>query len=162
MRKLKWLMFAGLLVGCVYGGWTWRSAVATPGKEITSTSIVGPVLMGEINTKAETDDWEFKLKTKGLSDVYVTHVKVAPGGYSGWHSHPGPSIVSVKSGTATIYNDCDGAVKPHRYPKGTGFVDDAGCVHILVNEGDVDLEVIVMHIVPFGAPRTNDEADPRD
>jgi len=48
------------------------------------------------------------------------------------------------------------------FPAGTGFVEDAGCVHILVNEGDVDLEVVVMQIVPRGAPRRIDEEDPRD
>jgi hypothetical protein len=39
-------------------------------------------------------------------------------------------------------------------------VEDARRVHILVNEGDVDLEVVVMQIVPFGAPRRIDEPAP--
>ena len=49
---------------------------------------------------------------------------------------------------------------PLRFPAGTGFVEDAGCVHILVNEDDVDLEVVVMQIVPKGAPRRIDEQAP--
>jgi hypothetical protein len=39
-------------------------------------------------------------------------------------------------------------------------VEDAGCVHLLANEGDVDLEVIVVQIVPQGAPRRIDEPAP--
>ena len=163
MCKMKWkLLLAGAFVACAFGGIGIGIAWATPGKNITSTSLVGPVILDEINTKAETDDWELELRTKGFSDVYMTHIRVTPGGYSGWHSHPGPSIIAVKAGTATFYDDCDGAETPHRYPAGTGFVEDAGCVHILVNEGTVDLEVVVMQIVPVGAPRRIDEADPRD
>jgi quercetin dioxygenase-like cupin family protein len=161
MRKLKWLMFAGLLVACGYGGWTWKSAVATPATQgFTATNLAGPAVLYPINTKAETDDWEIELKTKGKSDVYFTHFKLAPGANGGWHSHPGPSIIAVKSGTATFYDDCIDPTIPMVFPAGTGFVEDAGCVHILVNEGDVDLEVVVMQIVPKGAARRIDEPAP--
>ena len=67
----------------------------------------------------------------------------------------------MRAGTATFYDECDDFER-HSYPAGTGFVEDAGCVHILSNEGDVDLEVVVVQIVPRGAPRRIDEADPRD
>ncbi len=49
---------------------------------------------------------------------------------------------------------------PLNFPAGTGFVEDAGCVHLLANAGDVDLEVVVMQIVPHGAPRRIDEPAP--
>jgi hypothetical protein len=39
-------------------------------------------------------------------------------------------------------------------------VEDAGCVHLLANEGDEDLVVVVVQIVPLGAPRRIDEAAP--
>jgi quercetin dioxygenase-like cupin family protein len=159
MRKLKWLMFAGLLVACVYGGWSWRSAQATPPKYFTATNIVGPVLLEEFSTKAETEDWEAELKIKGRSDVYITHIKIAPGGHGGWHSHPGPSIITVKAGTATFYDECDNFTR-HSYAAGAGFVEDANCVHLLANEGDVDLEVVVIQIVPFDAPRRIDQPAP--
>jgi len=160
-RKTFKLTLAGALVACGVGGFAVGLAWATPPRGLTSTNLVGPTLFDEIDTKAETDDWEIELRTRGLSDVFVTHLKLAPGGHGGWHSHPGPSIISVRAGTATFYDDCVDFV-PQVYPAGTGFVEDAGCVHLLVNEGDVDLEVIVMQIVPRGAPRRIDEADPRD
>ena len=53
-----------------------------------------------------------KIKTEGASDVYVVYNRIVPGGNTGWHSHPGPSIVSVKSGTATEYHAEDPAAAP--------------------------------------------------
>ena len=99
--------------------------------------------------------------TRGFSDVYITHLKIAPGGHGGWHSHPGPSFITVRAGTATFYDECDDFMR-HQYPAGTGFVEDADCVHLLGNEGNVDLEVVVVQIVPRGAPRRIDEQDPLD
>jgi quercetin dioxygenase-like cupin family protein len=153
---------AGAFVAWAVSGIALRDSHATPPTQgFTSTAIVGPVVFDEIATKAETEDWSIKLKKEGLSDVYMTHLKLAPGAHGGWHSHPGPSIIAVKAGTATFYDDCVDFI-PQRFPAGTGFVEDAGCVHLLVNEGDVDLEVVVVQIVPRGAPRRIDEANPFD
>jgi quercetin dioxygenase-like cupin family protein len=160
-RKTMKLALAGALVACGVSGFAAGLAWATPPQGLTSTNLVGPVTFDEFDTMASTDDWKVRLKAKGLSDVYVTHIKIVPGGHGGWHSHPGPSIISVKSGTATFYDDCDGFIR-HQYPAGAGFVEDADCVHLLANEGTVDLEVIVVQIIPLGAPRRIDEADPRD
>jgi quercetin dioxygenase-like cupin family protein len=164
MNKMSWkLHLAGVFAACALGLFALRLAWATsptPPPGFVSTSIVGPVVLDEIKTKAETDHWELELKTKGFSDVYVTNFKLQPGAHGGWHSHPGPSIISVKSGTATFYDECDGALTPHVFPAGTGFVEDAGCVHILTNEGTTDLEVIVTQIVPLGAARRIDEPAP--
>lgn len=163
-KKTLKLAAAGALVACAVGGFAAGLAWATPPSEtgFTVTPLAGAVLEQNINTWAETDGWELELKTKGESEVFFAHIKLAPGAYSGWHSHPGPTFIAVRSGTATFYDDCDGAETPHVYPAGTGLVEDAGCVHILVNEGDVDLEVVFMQIVPKGAPRRINEADPRD
>ena len=162
MRKLKWiLVFAGVLVACVYGGIAMRSARATPPSAgFTATNIVSATVFTDIATKAETDDWKAEIKFKGPTDVYVTHIRLVPGAHGGWHSHPGPSFISVKAGTATLYDDCIDPTIPYDYPAGTAFVEDAGCVHLLVNEGDVDCEVVVIQFVPRGAPRRINENAP--
>ena len=161
-RKTLKLTLAAAFVACAVCGIALRDSRATPSSKtgFTSTPLAGPAVLGPINTWAETDDWELELRTRGQSDVYMTHIKLAPGAFSGWHSHPGPSIIAVRSGTATFYDDCFDPTIPLVFPAGTGFVEDAGCVHILVNEGDVDLEVVVMQIVPRGAPRRIDEPAP--
>ena len=159
-RRIPWkLMLAGAFVACALGAFAIGRAWATPPVGFTATNLVGPVTVDEFDSMAHADDWKARLKTWGLSDVYVTHLQIAPGGHGGWHSHPGPSIISVKAGTATFYDECDDFMR-QQVPAGTGFVEDAGCVHLLANEGSVDLEVIVVHIVPQGAPRRIDEPAP--
>ena len=162
MNSRSWkLTLAGACVACA-GLIAYRIAWATPPTPppgFVSTPIVGPVVLDEIQTVHETPEHGALIKTRGFSDVYVTHIKIQPGGHGGWHSHPGPSIITVKSGTATFYDECDDFAR-HQYPAGTGFVEDAECVHLFANEGDVDLEVVVVQLVPLGAPRRIDEPEP--
>ena len=153
------LILAGTFIFCAAAGLARTSAWATAPQGLTSTPLVGPVVLDEIQTVLQTRDYGAMVMTRGESDVYVTHLRIAPGGHGGWHSHPGPSIITVKSGTATFYDECDD-FEPSTYAAGSGFVEDAECVHLLANEGSVDLEVIVMQIVPHGAPRRIDEPQP--
>ena len=143
------LMLAGVFVAC---GIASSVAWASPGQGSIATPISGPAVLNEFATRSESEGYKLKMKTEGQSDVYVTHIRVVPGGFSGWHYHPGPSIVSVKAGEATFYHADDPTVA-YVYPKGTGFVEDAGRVHNLRNEGTVDLEIVVVQIVPVGAAR---------
>jgi quercetin dioxygenase-like cupin family protein len=158
-RAKSWRLIAAAVPLCAVGAVALQFANATFPVGFASTNVVGPVLLDEIHTKSETDD-HIRIKSKGLTDVYVTSITIVPGGHGGWHSHPGPSIITVKSGTATFYDECDDPIVPHVYPAGTGFVEDAGCVHLLANEGDISLEVVVVQLVPFGAPRRIDEDAP--
>src|SRR5207237_5094734 len=97
--------------------------------------------------------------TKGQSDVYVVYNKIAPGGHTGWHSHPGPSIVSVRSGTATEYRSDEPDAIVHL--AGTAFVDEGGDhAHIVVNAGDTDLELVAFQILPMHPPRRVGEPAP--
>ena len=160
MYKSKWnLKLAGVLVACALGLIAWRVAWATPGSGITTTIVSGPVLLENVHFKIKSEINEVQIKTKGFSDIYVVHNKIAPGGHTGWHSHPGPSIVSVKSGTATEYHDDEPGV-PHVHPAGTTFVDDGEGAHIVVNEGTTDLELVAFQILPLGATRRIDEPAP--
>ena len=154
------LRLAGVLVAGGLALITWRSAWATDGKDIAFTPISGPATIGDIDTKSNLEDHSVKLKTQGLSDVYVTSITIKPGGYSGWHSHPGPSILSVKAGTLTLYDDCIDPTIPYVFPTGDALVEAAECVHNVVNEGDTDLVFVVVQIVPLGAPRRIDEPAP--
>jgi len=57
-----------------------------------------------------THEGQFKLKLRDSSaaaDSVVQQITFAPGGQSGWHTHPGPVIVLVKSGTFTLYDGDD-------------------------------------------------------
>ncbi len=161
-RKTFKRMVAGVFVAGAFGVLALGVGWATPPSPgFVSTPLAGPALFDGIQTVTQTPDWGVMIKTRGQSDVYFTHIKVPPGGHGGWHSHPGPSVIAVRAGTATFYDECDDFT-PQVYPAGTGFVEDAGCVHLLANEGTVDLEVVVMQIIPRGAPRRIDEPNPLD
>jgi len=159
-RRMPWKpMLAGAIVGCAVSAFAIKTAQATDPQGLTTTIISGPTLLGEAHVHTESDVNSVKLKTEGLSDVYVVYNKIAPGGHTGWHSHPGPSIISVKSGTATEYHG-DDPTTPFVHPAGTSFVDDGEGAHIIVNYGDTDLELVAFQILPVGAKRKIDEPAP--
>jgi quercetin dioxygenase-like cupin family protein len=142
-------------------------ALATPpNKVVTTTFGVGrfddiiSTTKTDINPGAATDFWQARINTKGTSDLYVLQNTIAPGGTFGWHSHPGPSLVIVKSGTATFYMADDPTCSPHVVQAGSGFVDNGHDTHVVRNEGTVDLVTVVVSFVPAGFARRIDEPAP--
>jgi quercetin dioxygenase-like cupin family protein len=152
------LLLAAIVVTCSSGVVALK-AWATPGVGLVITGISGPALLDSFTTKSESDTLEFEMESKGSSDVYVASIQIAPGGSGGWHSHPGPSIISVKSGTASFYH-AHAPTTPHVYATGSAFVEDADVVHDVRNHGTTNLELIVIQIVPVGAPRRIDQPAP--
>jgi hypothetical protein len=134
--------------------------LATPGTGIATTNIsVG--LFEPIDVKTHVDGHKVSIDTKGPSDVYVVSNVIAPGGQTGWHTHPGPSLITVKSGTIAAYDGDDPDCTPTVYTAGTGFVDAGdGHVHVLRNEGTVAAETIAVQLLPRGAARRIDVPDP--
>ena len=138
---------------------TFSFVQATPVVGVTST----PIAQGQfaqIDARTVTGDWHAKIDTKGESDLFVLENRIIPGGTFGWHSHPGPSLVIVKSGALTLYLAADPSCTGQVVTAGSGFVDNGGDVHLVRNEGSVDTVVIVTSLVPRGAARRIDEAAP--
>jgi len=128
-------------------------ALATPPSGVTVTPLAPVGQFNEINENARTGDWKAKIKTKGVSDLHVNEVTIQPGGTLGWHYHPGPSFVTVKSGTATFYMGNDPTCTPHVIPTGGTLFEPANMVHIVRNEGTVPLVNVVVQLIPTDAPR---------
>jgi hypothetical protein len=100
-------------------------------------------------------------KKERLSDIYVQSNVWAPGGSTGWHSHPGLSVIIVTAGTVTNYEGHDPACKPQVYKTGMTFVDPGGAhIHILRNEGAVEAKTMAIQFIPANAERRIDVADP--
>ncbi|MCA1686328.1 MAG: cupin domain-containing protein [Planctomycetia bacterium] len=156
-RKMLKRMVAGVLAVCAAGALVLRVARATPPHGVINTLMAGPVTFDEIHAMTHFPDYTALVKTRGLSDGYVRYLKIAPGGDTGWHSHPGIIFGLVQSGTLTFYHD-DGTRSV--FPAGTGFVESPGDVHNSVNEGTADLEMAVFFLVPKGAPPRIDEPAP--
>ena len=150
---------------------TWVPRItATPASGFTSTSLaIGRVGEIDVNNLALSDDpsdanskrnvWHSLQKTKGASDLYVQSNVWVAGGTSGWHTHPGHSLITVTAGTVTAYEGNDPSCTPRVYTVGMTFVDEGGDhVHVLRNEGAVEARTITVQLLPAGAPRRIDTA----
>jgi quercetin dioxygenase-like cupin family protein len=127
-----------------------------PAPEV-STTILAKSLFDPIQVKARTpapDRWRAQLKTHGQSDVYVVDNKFPPGASTGWHSHPGPSLILVVTGTVTNYPGDDPSCPPRAYRAGDGFIDPGGGhLHLLRNESGTAAETIAVQLLPKDAAR---------
>jgi quercetin dioxygenase-like cupin family protein len=97
---------------------------------------------------------QFKIKLRDSSspgDVVIQKFVLAPGGQSGWHLHPGPAVVTVKSGEFTLdQEDCSSAT----YSAGQSVVEPTGHVHRVRNVGATNLEFWVAFLdIPVGSPQ---------
>jgi quercetin dioxygenase-like cupin family protein len=102
--------------------------------------------------------WIFLMRVQGDSDLYITQNTFQPGGQTGWHTHPGPSMVTVTEGTVTVYeDDCTFAT----YSVGESFTDIAcGDIHNVRNETGAEAKTVAVQLVPHGAVRREDRGDP--
>ena len=133
---------------------------ATPATGFVGTQVARGAY-GEIDLKLKTGTFDLKLDTKGNSDIYVTRNAIAIGGQSGWHTHPGPSLITVTVGTITAYDD--EMCTPHVYNAGEGFVDAGdGDVHLLRNESGAVAETVAVQFVAAGAARRIDAPQPNN
>ena len=109
---------------------------------------------------ADGSNWHFQLKAEGAPcDFVVQDVALAPGGYSGWHSHPGPVLITVKEGTASWY-DADCVL--YKYAAGMAFIEDAGANHFVRNESTTEnLRLINTYIIPTGVGTRVEESAPQ-
>jgi quercetin dioxygenase-like cupin family protein len=153
VKKILGTVAVGILCTSLYYG----IAQSTPPSGQTVISGVFGTF-DRLNVK-KSGEARVTVKTKGEVEIVTVNFTLAPGGTTGWHSHPGPVFVVVKKGTATVYNapKC----QPQVYPAGEGFVeDDPDQVHALRNEGTVEAEFVATFILPVGAVRRVDESQP--
>lgn len=114
-----------------------------------------------LEVKGENDDFEVEIKTKGTGDVHVVRNAIAVGGTSGWHTHPGPSLITVTLGEIMVYESDNPLCAPTRYRIGEGFVDHGGThFHMLRNESGAPAETVAVQFLPAGAARRIDANKP--
>lgn len=155
----------GLVAGAT---WINLPASATPQAGVSSVTIahgtfdeIDVFAKTDIDPGNRTDYWKAMINTKGASHLYVLQNTVVPGGSFGWHSHTGPSLVIVMSGTATEYEGNDRTCTPRVHPAGTTFVDAGEATgHLVRNDGNVNLVVTVVRLVPEGAVQRLDQPNP--
>ena len=98
--------------------------------------------------------WLSHLRTRGASDLFVQDNTWAPGGTTGWHTHPGASLIIVTLGTVTVYEGDDLGCTPHAYTAGQTFVDAGGShVHVIRNETSSPAKTVAVQLVPHAVAR---------
>jgi Cupin domain len=140
-------------------------AWATPAQGFTSTTAAqAPFASFDANNyfvSSKGKLWFSSEQTKGLSDGYFLTNVWDPGGTTGWHTHPGHTLIIVTAGTITHYDGDDPTCKPHVYTTGMSFVDKGGThVHIIRNEGSVEAQVVAFRLIPSGQAGRIDAPDP--
>ena len=116
-----------------------------------TSTVVGRGNLGTFHIQSKAGDYDAELKSHDNTDIVVANVVVTPGGNSGWHFHPGPVLVVVKTGTITFYMGDDPTCSPHVHPAGTSFIENGGMVGMARNEGTVDATVVATFFVPAGS-----------
>jgi quercetin dioxygenase-like cupin family protein len=107
-----------------------------------------------------TTDRHVRVRTKQPTDLVFARVTLQPDGYTGWHTHPGPLLVVVESGTLTRYDsDCDARA----YATGQAFTEPAGRrhVHMGVNKTSTPVVLDITYVVPAGGPLRDDASAPK-
>jgi quercetin dioxygenase-like cupin family protein len=105
--------------------------------------------------------WVSMQFAKGLSDLYVQNNVWQPKAHTGWHSHPGHSLIIVTSGSLTNYESSDPDCKPTVYTQGQAFVDHGGDdVHNIRNDTNGVSTSIAIQLIPAGAQRRVDVQQP--
>ena len=101
--------------------------------------------------------WKIELEATRMIDVVTVLFTVQPGGHSGWHTHPGPALFTVRKGALTMYEGDDPSCMPQPFPAGTGSIEAgaSGHIHLLRNETSSVAETIVTFLLPVGAPDTD-------
>jgi len=85
------------------------------------------------------------------ADVFIQHVQLGANVATGWHTHPGPAIVTVVAGSVT-YQDAKGSdCRSRAYVADQGFVDPGfGHVHRAI-AGPAGVHFYAIYVLPHGA-----------
>ena len=118
-------------------------AIATGSTGSVSSTVIG----------AGATDQAYELRAKPGFNTVVASFTFGPNSSTGWHTHPGRTLVTVKSGTFTVYH-AEGC-EPLVYGPGDAFVELPTTVHVGRNETSAPVELgVVFFKVPIdGSPR---------
>jgi len=168
------ILFSAVILGAaLYHAGNVSATPVDPPKSFTGTTLALAKFesFDVLNTRAIEDStgskprkqmWMSWQKTRGTSDVYVQSNVWNPGGSTGWHTHPGHSLIIVTAGEVTTYEGDDPSCTPHVYKAGDGIVDQGGDhVHNIRNEGSVAATTIAVQVIPARPDGSSSASDRR-
>jgi quercetin dioxygenase-like cupin family protein len=156
-RCRKIVLLAAFGVGAV--------ALATPPLGFLVNQILAKgVATGKIREHVEiskhehggAEPWEAELHANGPTDFYVQNLVLAPGGYSGWHSHPGILMATVVTGSIDFYDE---SCNKHTIGAGEMYFENSH-PHGIINNGPVNAALTIAYLIKHDAPRRLEEEAP--
>jgi quercetin dioxygenase-like cupin family protein len=139
-------------------------ACSNPGWATDPSGVVSNVLLAQGRTISSLKErikvgaeWAVSLEDNGQSEMYFQDLVIGPGGYTGWHSHPGLLLITMKDGSIDFYNkDC----MKTTYGPGQSFSEGAD-PHAVVNTGPVNARLLIAYIVKSGDARRIERSQPK-
>ena len=135
------------------GSSTEQIVLGTP-RTVTVTRTV------RVKTKQGTVKARVKIQVPGIQphiacgatpcDMVFQVLTIQPGGYTGWHTHPGPTFVALAQGEGTMYRGGGTGCEPMKYAVGQGFLQPSTEVHNMRNEGTTPLVLHAYYLLPPG------------
>jgi quercetin dioxygenase-like cupin family protein len=148
-----WIAENPFRVGGLRGAGSRNSAVGILVNQILAQGVVPDNIHQQVeitrNADGSVDPWGAEVHTHGVTDTYVQHLVLAPGGYSGWHTHAGILIGTVVSGSIDFYDaNCQ------KRTVGAGQVYfETDKVHGIINTGAAPAELYLSYLIKHNAPR---------
>jgi quercetin dioxygenase-like cupin family protein len=140
LRKRKWVVGISIIAASLM---LTGVAVATGSTGSVASAVIG----------AGSTDETYGFRARPGFNTVVASFTFGPNSSTGWHTHPGRTLVTVKSGTFTVYHaeECD----PLVYEAGDAFVELPTTVHVGRNETTepVELGVVFFKVPLDGSPR---------
>jgi quercetin dioxygenase-like cupin family protein len=146
-RKVMLLVAVGAVFGLIGG-----AALATPVINATAETARGPLVDRPLKV-----NWKFapgnrvKLQTKGDVEIAFQRIVIQPGGTLGWHSHPGPTVVTVRAGTLSFYH-AEACTQEIEYATSQSFSNMPDEIHLARNEGAQEVVLFAVYFVPMASP----------
>jgi quercetin dioxygenase-like cupin family protein len=143
----------GLLVGTILSSGTINDEI-----KLRVRVPLPPVVGGNSEeNEDQEDEWRAELYTSGPSNVIVQDVIYAPGGHTGWHSHPGILLSSVISGSIEWY---DSRCRKHIYNAGDSLTESTQTHYVRNIDTVNNAHFMVTYVIAKGQPRRIDQPAP--
>ena len=160
----KQLAFGGIVAAVVAS--VAGAALATPGSGTTGVVVARAAFPDQVNIKLSLKDDDRGRETvqvRNAEDNVMQQIIFAPDGHSGWHSHPGPAVILIKSGELTFYQEEAGRCVSRTYSAGEALIDSGqGHAHLAHNTsaGETEVWVTYFDVPAGGSPRIDVPAAP--
>ena len=128
-------------------------------RRTVSVRVGRKVVRKRVSFKVESVQRLMSCGAAAACDIAFQQLTIAPGGHTGWHTHPGPTFVAVAQGEGTLYHGIAGC-PTHKYGANSAFFQPTTEVHNFRNEGSTPLVVFAFYALPAGTPTPARRTDP--